>query len=351
MSRRGGGYRGGGGSRGGGGRGGGSRGGGGGYRGKNNYRGKNYDDDDYYSGYAPKEQSNKGPVDLGSFPTLGASDAFPSLGNDPEFPGLEAALKASIATSTATTTTTTANPDSEWGYNIKKKVQPAPVVQEPAPTQSSNTQKGSQKYNTKAADYWPEVGGSDRPQSAYQKEEPQIYQPKKVEKEPLPAKKTDKEAPTKKYEEKKKEPEKEAVIQKKEHQEHKAHSSGRRTNDKDMSLFNQMKENLSTRSNTTTEEIKTGDQDELYDYYQDNEKYMIEKVDDDYYDYEGDAGVEDWGYEDAEAELDKYLTQNPRDRGGGGLVLMVAEKPSIARSITEALSHGNSKMRKGIFMR
>jgi len=88
---------------------------------------------------------------------------------------------------------------------------------------------------------------------------------------------------------------------------------------------------------------------EAKDYYAEYEKYMREEHDqDENYDYdEGGYYEEEIGYEESEVQMDRYFKEHSGGRGKGGLVLMVAEKPSIAKSITEALSGGKSKLRKG----
>jgi len=240
------------------------------------------------------------------------------LNTDPAFPTL----------GSNTTVTSSANVESEWGHSIVKKKPPVeniPVVQESTTKSTSTKPKISQPITTASPSFqqeesFPEMGkAQEQGGKKGQKGKKEKYEKKETPQET--GGKSDKP------------------------------SAG-------PTLFQQVYENLSTRSNTSygREETKisyeydeegVGNQDHFEEY----EKYMKEGYnEDEVYDYdEGGYYEEEMGYEESEAELNNYLKQHQTDRGGGGLVLMVAEKPSIAKSITEALSGGKSKMRKGKF--
>jgi len=83
------------------------------------------------------------------------------------------------------------------------------------------------------------------------------------------------------------------------------------------------------------------------DYYAQYEQYMREQQDD-YYDEDDGEDLDDYlgeEYDDTDAGYDEYYQKSSNETV---LVLMVAEKPSIAKSITDALSGGKAKNRRGI---
>lgn len=302
-----------------------------------------------YSQYTSKQAPKKSAVEE-AFPSIvGGQGAFPSLGG--EKPLL------------ASTPITEPPAESEWGQSLKKHIQPqsTPVVPEPTPatkkTASGGGYKDTSQFDPKPGEKRSSITSSS---TAFEpvkttapttttttaapevQERPQTQQGSKGKKGNKGKGKAQEEEESKGDD----------IYQKKTN---KASNS--------TSIFNQLVENLSSKS--TAGSVRDSDYISAYEkggtefddvndpdhekYFEEYEKNLKGEQEEEFYDYDGgDYYEEEIGFEEAEAEMDKYLHQNPRDRGGGGLVLMVAEKPSIAKAITEALAGGRSKLRKGI---